>query len=35
MGEALSLGAVMVEAGNADNVIAMASSQFCQRRKTV
>ena len=28
MGEALSLGAVMVEAGNADNVIAMASSHF-------
>ena len=31
MGEALSLGAVMVEAGNADNVI----KSFCQCRKTV
>ena len=33
MGEALSLGAVMVEAGNADNVIAMASSHFASAEK--
>ena len=33
MGEALSLGAVMVEAGNADNVIAMASSHFASAER--
>lgn len=33
IGEALSLGAVMVDAGNADNVIAMASSHFASAEK--